>query len=101
MTPETYAKIVAKRPELAVSELLLGKMHWSKGAWRWSRTQTAIFDRAAVAMIESHWMRKMPDDQSLLTFAESFVVYSADTDTCGKEHDTPIDALAEFYGGGD
>jgi hypothetical protein len=108
LSPEQYAKIVAKRPELVVHDDS-GNTLWPSGDdWWWegriAGAMKLVWRGYAIALIESHWLRMLPVGHSIIRTMGGWCVCDAgDGYQRGITplHYEPIDALAEFYGGGD
>ncbi len=115
MSPEQYAKIVAKRPELVVRfhEPWMGQALYHtikyfggghESGWlmedNYGRSINTLTTGAALALIESHWLRMLPKGSQMVTRAIDgrFVIENENVRT--GWHDNLLDALAEFYGGG-
>jgi len=104
--PLIYSRVTKERPELVVVNHTRGEPLTATKAtvstWVWRGTlDTWVPTQQAEALIESHWLRKLPRSSSVTnsmdrdgTPLEWFVV--------GPQHDgpgrpTPLEALAEYF----
>jgi hypothetical protein len=109
--PDVYAKVVAKRPELAVKLDCYSLCHTAFAGWYWAMVPNGKInwtprEQEAEALILAHWLAALPRDHGLAKsqggLAYWWFVIRIDAETCrvemlGQLTDSPLAALAAFW----
>jgi hypothetical protein len=103
--PDLYARVVAKRPELAVKNLRTSTIEWEDDSlpitvwiYGWTpKTSDAILDQYAHGMIFARWAEAMPEGTALCCNKKAaWYVFTASKYALAARP-TPLEALAAFW----
>lgn len=102
---EVYQNVVKARPELGAREngstFMLSCTDAPTRTWCWMRPSGVnvwVPSQSAEALIESHWLRALPDQHAVQRVQDRWVVANHNVvDGAEWWGETPLHALAEFH----